>query len=180
MEGQTFSMEGTNVQDFLGNWALQLQIIGAVAVAMLLGGAIGFERELANKPAGFRTHMLLAGAAALLVGLGDILVEGFSAADYGEHLRVDPLRIVEAVVTGVAFLGAGTIFRGGSNGNAIAGLTTAASLLLVSGVGITVAMGQYVLAVGVTLLTLVVLRVLHLFEPRGRKPAARAAGSKDE
>lgn len=163
--------------DIFANWDLQLRIIGAVALAMLLGGTIGYERELANKPAGFRTHMLLAGAAALLVGLGDILVEGFSETPFGEYLRVDPLRIVEAVVTGVAFLGAGTIFRGGANGSGIAGLTTAASLLLVSGVGMTVAMEQYLLAVGVTLLTLVVLRVLHILEPRGQAARRRKSGA---
>ena len=55
------------------NLGMQFEIIGEVALAMLLGGIIGFEREVANKPAGFRTQMLVAGAAALLVGLGDAL-----------------------------------------------------------------------------------------------------------
>lgn len=149
--------------DWLANWDIQLQVVGMVALAMLLGGIIGLERELANRPAGFRTHMLIAGAAALLVGLGDVLIGVFAAAEYGEFLRTDPLRIVEAVVTGVAFLGAGTIFRH-STGNVVAGLTTAASMLLVAGVGITVAMGQYVLALGVTLLSLVVLRAVRVIE----------------
>lgn len=146
--------------EFIVGWETQLRVVGAVAIAMLLGGIIGIEREMANKPAGFRTHMLLAGAAALLTGLADVLAEGFAAASYSELLRVDPLRIVEAIVTGVAFLGAGTIFRA-ANGDAVSGLTTAASLLLVSGVGIAVSMGQYVLAVGVTVLTLVVLSIIH-------------------
>src|SRR5688500_12591546 len=56
------------VQDLLANWQLQLQVLGTTAYAMLLGGAIGVEREMKNRPAGFRTHMLVAGAAALLVG----------------------------------------------------------------------------------------------------------------
>ena len=155
------------------DWLLQLRIVGAVAIAMILGGAIGFEREMAAKPAGFRTHMLLAGAAALLVGLGDLLVTGFSQAPYAEYLRVDPLRIVEAVVTGVAFLGAGTIFRGGADGTAGSGLTTAASLLLVSGIGITVGVGQHVLAVGVTVLALVVLYAVNRLEGRARGRRAR-------
>lgn len=149
--------------EFLANWDGQLRVIGAVAIAMLLGGIIGFEREMANKPAGFRTHMLLAGAAALITSLADVLAQGFASANYSELLRVDPLRVVEAVVTGVAFLGAGTIFRSAS-GNAVAGLTTAASLLLVSGVGIAVTMGQYVMAVGVTALTYVVLKLIHGME----------------
>ena len=160
----------------LENWEQQLQVVGAVALAMVLGGVIGFERELANKPAGFRTHMLLAGAAALLVGLGDILVSSFSATGYGEQLRTDPLRIVEAIVTGVAFLGAGTIFRGGRDGDTIAGLTTAASLLLVAGIGITVTMGEYVLAVATTILALLVLRLVNIFELKWRKSSKKNRG----
>ncbi|MDN5870416.1 MAG: MgtC/SapB family protein [Nitrococcus sp.] len=145
--------------DFLLQWEEQLRVIGAVAIAMLLGGIIGYEREMASKPAGFRTHMLLAGAAALITSLADLLAEGFASANYSELLRIDPLRVVEAVVTGVAFLGAGTIFRSGG-GNVVAGLTTATSLLLVSGIGIAVTMGQYVIAVGVTALTYAVLKLI--------------------
>ena len=59
------------------NWLMQFEIIGEVALAMLLGGVIGFEREVADKPAGFRTQMLVAGAAALLVGLGDAMLLHF-------------------------------------------------------------------------------------------------------
>ena len=88
----------------------ELKVTGQVAVAMVLGGLIGLERETANKPAGFRTHMLVAGAAALLVGLGHALIEEFDRHT-GLRLQSDPIRIVEAIVTGVSFLGAGTIFR---------------------------------------------------------------------
>ncbi|HEV8341888.1 MAG TPA: MgtC/SapB family protein, partial [Candidatus Binatia bacterium] len=63
----------------MADWLTQLTIIGEVALAILLGGIIGIEREVANKPAGFRTHMLVAGAAALLVGLGDALIRRFGA-----------------------------------------------------------------------------------------------------
>jgi len=59
----------------------ELQILVHVGLAMLLGGVIGFERELENKPAGLRTHMLVAGAAALLVALGDVVVEHFAVDD---------------------------------------------------------------------------------------------------
>lgn len=147
----------------LGDLSAQLQILARVAVAMLLGGLVGIEREYANKPAGFRTHMLVAGAAALLVGLADVLVERFSAETYGDILRTDPLRIVEAVITGVSFLGAGTIFRR-SRDNVIKGLTTAASLLLVSAIGMAAALEQFVLAISVALLSLVVLRVMRLID----------------
>ncbi|MGH7966393.1 MAG: MgtC/SapB family protein [Candidatus Binatia bacterium] len=142
---------------------VQLEILGSVALAMLLGALIGIDREIANRPAGLRTHMLVAGAAALLVSLGDVLVEHFNAELNNNVLRSDPIRIIEAVVTGVSFLGAGTIIRGESN-ESVKGLTTAASLLFVAGVGICVALSQLVLAVGVTILVLIILRGLRPVE----------------
>jgi hypothetical protein len=93
------------------DWLTQLQVIAEVALAILLGGVIGIERELANKPAGFRTHMLVAGSAALLVGLGEALVQRFATSDYAAIIQSDPMRIVGAIITGISFLGAGTIFR---------------------------------------------------------------------
>jgi putative Mg2+ transporter-C (MgtC) family protein len=143
-------------------WSIpQLQIIGEIALAMLLGGVIGFERETANRPAGFRTHMLVAGAAALLVGMGDIFLDAFDKTGL-DLITSDPLRIVEAIIAGVSFLGAGTIFQAGRE-NRVQGLTTAASLLLVSGIGISVALHQFVIAIGVTALTLAVLIAPRLF-----------------
>ena len=146
------------------NWLMQFEIIGEVALAMLLGGVIGFERELADKPAGFRTQMLVAGAAALLVGLGDAMLLRFMS-DPKLQATADPIRIVEAIVTGISFLGAGTIFRR-SESEQVQGLTTAASILLCAAVGISVALRQFVLAVGVTLLALLVLRGLTGIEHR--------------
>ena len=77
------------------NWLMQLEIVGEVALAMLLGGVIGFEREVADKPAGFRTQMLVAGAACLLVGLGDamllrFLAEGKSNQESAALLSLSP------------------------------------------------------------------------------------------
>jgi putative Mg2+ transporter-C (MgtC) family protein len=139
----------------------ELKMVGEVALAMLLGGLIGIEREAAHKPAGFRTHMLVSGAAALLVGLGHALV-----IEFGQHatlrLQSDPIRIVEAIVTGVSFLGAGTIFR--AKGEHIEGLTTAASLLLSAALGVCVAVERFLLAGSVTLLALVVLRGVRFIE----------------
>ena len=146
------------------NWAMQFEIIGEVALAMLLGGVIGFERELADKPAGFRTQMLVAGAAALLVGLGDALLLRF-IVEGKTNVNSDPIRIVEAIVTGISFLGAGTIIRRGSS-EQVKGLTTAASILFCAAVGISVALRQFVLAIGVTLLALFVLRGLTGIENR--------------
>src|SRR5690606_36415700 len=98
--------------DFIDlNWQVQVQSVIAVLIAALLGGIVGMERELADRPAGLRTHAILAAAACLLVTLPDVLLEYYAAEAVPEILRADPIRIIEAVVTGTAFLGAGTIFR---------------------------------------------------------------------
>lgn len=149
-----------------------LLILGEVAIAMLLGGVIGAERELADKPAGLRTHMLIAGAAALLVGLADAMIHRFTTA--GEAIRSDPLRVIEAVVTAVGFLGAGMILRRG-DGEHVEGLTTAASVLFAAAVGVCVALQEFLLAAGVTLLDLATLRGAKVIETRIRR--ARRARS---
>ncbi|MFP7721364.1 MgtC/SapB family protein [Lysobacter sp. A3-1-A15] len=139
----------------------QLAVVGGVAYAMVLGGVIGFERELRDRPAGFRTHMLVAGAAALLVGMERLVLEDHLGL--GALLQVDPLRLVEAVVAGVAFIGAGTIFARRGNG-AISGITTAATLLMVASIGVSVGFGLHVLAASTTALTLLVLTLLRMLE----------------
>jgi putative Mg2+ transporter-C (MgtC) family protein len=135
----------------------QLQILAYVALAMVLGAVLGLDREIAQKPAGLRTHMLVAGAATLLVALGKMLVAHFAAESGHTTVQSDPLRIIEAVITGVSFLGAGTIIRHSST-DQVEGLTTAASLLFAAAVGVTVAVGQVVLATGITILALLTLR----------------------
>lgn len=141
-----------------GQWWL----LASVAYAMVLGGVIGFERELKNRPAGFRTHMLVAGASAFLVGLGELVMSD-PRYHRNDLLTLDPLRMVEAVIAGVAFIGAGTIFATRGT-QAVAGITTAASLLMVAVTGVAVGFRYYVLAFAVTLLTLAVLAVLNLVE----------------
>lgn len=137
----------------------QLQIILEVALALFLGGIIGFEREAADKPAGLRTHMLVAGAAALLVGLSDTMVQRFSQSFSADLVRSDPIRVIEAIISGVSFLGAGTIIRRGGS-ERVEGLTTAASLLFVAGLGVCVALRQFLLAIVAALLVLATLRLL--------------------
>jgi putative Mg2+ transporter-C (MgtC) family protein len=154
------------MESLSAHWSEQLAVLATVACAMLLGGAVGFERELRDRPAGFRTHMLVAGAAALLVGLGQLLVDRYAQQQYADAVwRVDPLRLVEAVVAAVGFLGAGAIFRR-SGGDSVAGLTTAASLLMVAAIGIAAGVQAWWLAAGATALTLAVLRVLAWVEQR--------------
>jgi len=147
----------------------QWWVVAGTAYAMLLGGLVGYERETKNRPAGFRTHMLVAAAATLLIEIGELLMTGTRYRD-GGSVQMDPLRLVEAVISGVAFIGAGTIFAARS-GNGVAGITTAASLLMVAIIGVAVGFGFYLLSLAVTGLTLLVLGALGLFE-RGRKPPA--------
>ena len=115
------------------DWHPQLSVVVTTGYAMVLGGVIGFEREMKNRPAGFRTHMLVAGAAALLLGIG-LLVLADPSVPHFKRIQIDPLRLMEAVVAGVAFIGAGTIF-GARGRDTVAGITTAASLLMVAVIG---------------------------------------------
>lgn len=150
------------------DWIEELRVLPGILYAMALGGAIGFERELKDRPAGFRTHMLVAGTAALLLGLSRMILEDAHYA--GTGLQIDPLRLVEAVVAGISFIGAGTIFAS-RGGRGVQGITTAASLLTVASIGITVGFGYHVLALAITLLTLAVLTVLRWLERRAIDPA---------
>jgi putative Mg2+ transporter-C (MgtC) family protein len=135
-------------------------------LAALLGGAVGVERETSHKPAGFRTHILISLGAALLTELSigiSFSVEGF---------RADPGRIAAQIVTGVGFLGAGTILQGKGN---IVGLTTAASIWVVAAIGMAVGAGFPLLAITTTVVAVVALRVLWRFEKQlaRRAPAER-------
>ncbi|WP_158986856.1 MgtC/SapB family protein [Lysobacter panacisoli] len=157
------------------DWMLQLQVLADTAIAMALGGAIGFERELKNRPAGFRTHMLVAGAAALLVGLGQLVLEDHRL-DSDLRVTVDPLRLVEAVIAGVSFIGAGTIFaRRGSD--VVVGITTAASILMVAVIGVMCGFRYHLLAGLATALTLLVLSAIATVE---RSLAAKARKLRDK
>jgi putative Mg2+ transporter-C (MgtC) family protein len=141
----------------------ELAILGRIALAMVLGGAIGFEREIEHKPAGLRTHMLVTGAAVVFVAAGFLIGQKFEQDLSSQVVRVSPVTVLEAVITGVSFLGAGTIIRDQSQRH-IEGLTTAASLLFAAGVGVMVALSEYLLALGGTVLVLVTLRLLHVID----------------
>jgi putative Mg2+ transporter-C (MgtC) family protein len=142
-----------------------LWILVRVAAAMLLGGVLGIEREIGRHAAGLRTHMLVAGAAALIVSLGDIVSQHFAAEPYRELLQMDPVRLIEAVVAAVGFVGAGAILRDRS-GDRVQGLTTASSLLMAAAIGIAAGLGKYALALGASLLCVVVLAVFRRLEGR--------------
>jgi len=124
-------------------------------LAFLLGGIVGFERETHNRPAGFRTHILVCVGSALIMLVS---AYGFSGSGVITAQAVDPSRIAAQVVTGVGFLGAGTIFRHGST---VTGLTTAATLWLVSGVGLAVGIGYYAGASIATVMAIISLALLR-------------------
>jgi putative Mg2+ transporter-C (MgtC) family protein len=150
----------------------ELVILGQVTIALLLAGVIGLERELADKPAGIRTHMLVGAASCLLVGLSELMIERAHDTSWS-LIQADPLRVLEAVVTGVAVLGAGTILRP-HDANRVEGLTTAASLFFTAGIGIACALDQYLTAAGATILIWLTLRVLGRFEARHVEPRAES------
>lgn len=130
----------------------ELQMLGKIVLAALLGGLVGLEREFAEKPAGLRTHMLVGATAAFFVMLGGHMLDTFEPRDI---LTADPVRVVEAIVVGISFLGAGTILKYNQQGERVVeGLTTSASILSVAAIGIAVALNVFVLALGVTLLNL--------------------------
>ena len=150
-------------------WEMQVYVVARIAFAMLLGGLIGLEREIKDRPAGFRTHTLVAAAAAMLTGMGEMMLA--QAQHNEERVQIDPFRLVEAVIAGVAFIGAGTMIA--QRGRTIAGITTAASLLMVAVIGVAVGFGHGWLALLATLLTLAVLSVLAWMERRVSRGKAR-------
>ena len=103
-----------NVPEWMSVGSHEWKILAEVALAMVLGGVIGLEREIATKPAGFRTHMLVAGASALLAGLAFSLLDHSLRITGTGAVAADPIRILQAITIGVSFLGAGTIVRGGT------------------------------------------------------------------
>jgi putative Mg2+ transporter-C (MgtC) family protein len=143
--------------------ASDLALLPRLFAALLLTGLLGWDRERKNRPAGLRTHMLVGISACSFVLLGELFVDKF-ARDEPSSLRFDPIRIVEATVAGVSFLGAGTIFVMGNR--RIFGLTTAGSLLASAAVGMMAALEHYVLAISTTLILLVVITGLHRLEAR--------------
>mgnify|MGYP006273448841 CR=1 FL=1 len=150
-------------------WQVLLLRLGGAAV---LCGLVGLEREMQGRPAGLRTHILV-GLASAVYTL--IMVELVSRADsYPDIARVDPIRIVEAVTGGVAFLAAGLIVF---TSDKVRGLTTGAGLWLSAAVGLSVGLGLWPLAGLATILSLAVIHLLgRLEEKAGREARDRRDG----
>ena len=115
-------------------------------LSAVLGGAIGFQREMSHKPAGLRTHILISLGSALFTVVS---IFGFAGT-------VDPARVAAGVVTGIGFIGAGVIFRG-MKGDKVVGITTAASVWITAAIGIACGVGLYIIAVATTAISVIVL-----------------------
>ncbi len=135
----------------------QLDLALRLTVGLLLGAVIGFERELHSQPAGFRTHSVVALGAAIFT-----VVSAYAFSGPGS----DPTRIAAQIVSGIGFIGAGTIIQ--SRGQ-VRGLTTAASLWSVAGIGMAAGAGLYGVAVIGTVLMLVILSLFDWAESYARR-----------
>lgn len=132
---------------------IEIELIGRLALGFVLSGIVGLEREVSLKPAGLRTH--------ILVGLGSTLLTILSSHGFPGS---DPSRVAASIVVGIGFLGAGTIIK---TEQKVIGLTTAATLWIVSSIGIAAGSGYYLLAIAVAILAFLVLR-LAIFEKSDR------------
>lgn len=132
------------------------QILARLLLATILGGLIGFERESRHRAAGFRTHILVCVGSALIMLTSIYIFEIHKGV-----ADVDPSRIAAQVITGIGFLGAGTILRAGAT---VKGLTTAASLWAVAGIGLAVGCGFYFASVITTILVGITLVIFSKME----------------
>jgi putative Mg2+ transporter-C (MgtC) family protein len=147
-----------------------LDYLVKLTVAMVLSGVVGLERQWRRKPAGLRTHMLVCLGSLIFTLLGfDLLAREGTAS-----LRVDPLRIVEAIVGGLGFLGAGAIIQARGS---VQGLTTATSIWTMGALGVAVGIGNYPIAILTTLFSILVLSIVDRFEKRFLRAESSGKGS---
>jgi putative Mg2+ transporter-C (MgtC) family protein len=140
-------------------------VAARLLLAAIFGAAIGFEREWRNRPAGLRTHILVCVAAATFAILTIEIAHApmFTTDTMKDAVKFDPIRVVEAVTAGVAFLAAGVvIFTRGQ----VHGLTTGAGMWLAGAIGVACGLGLWQIAGFATLLALVVLGLLHTLEAK--------------
>lgn len=146
------------IMELLPDW-LFVERAGQLVLAALFAGAVGFERERRDQEAGLRTHMMVGIGACLFTILMISLVDRFD--DLGNGVRSDPIRIVGAITSGIAFLAAGAIIQARGE---VKGLTTGASLWVVGALGLACGLSEYGLAVIAVVLTLVILRLVKKVE----------------
>ena len=137
-----------------------VEMLLRMGTGVLLGAAVGYEREVTGRPAGLRTHLVVALASTTFMLVSTQFVY-FQHYDQDDLVAVDTSRIAASVVTGVGFLGAGAILR---TGISVQGLTTAASLWLVAALGLAAGGGMYLVAVTATIVSLLALTVMRRVE----------------
>ena len=131
-----------------------LDIVVKLLIATVLSGLVGLEREFHGRPAGLRTHILVCLGATIIIASSQAIQEHFTAQGADSVFRIDPWRISAGIVTGIGFLGGGTILK---SNDLIRGLTTAACIWFIAGIGIIVGLGLYIPAIMTTLIGLLVL-----------------------
>jgi putative Mg2+ transporter-C (MgtC) family protein len=144
-------------------WTKEAGSLVSLLLAVLLGGAVGLEREFRGRPAGLRTHILVCLGATLIMITSQRMAVVSQDLPAPFRIVVDPGRIAAGIVTGIGFLGAGAILR---IGDLVRGLTTAGTIWLVAALGISLGQGLYLLATACTVLVLAVLTVLSRVESR--------------
>jgi putative Mg2+ transporter-C (MgtC) family protein len=152
-----------------------MELVIRLTAGAFAGGVLGWEREVHEKTAGLRTHMMVALGAATIVVIGHQMIASIGPDD--RKFQLDPQRLLEAVVGGVGFLGAGAIIQ--SRGS-VKGLTTAASVWLSAAIGIACGTGYYAIAVISTSLGLIVLFCLQFLQPAAVHEKVKAACTGDE
>ena len=161
---------------FLGEAISPQDLVVRLVAAVLLGGVLGFEREVQAKPAGLRTHMMVSlGAACFSLAALGFAQQAVGSLDSPAATQVDPTRVVDGIVGGIGFLGAGAIIR---NSGSVEGLTTAGSIWLVGAIGIACGAGNFLLAGVAVVLAVLILLVVGWAEHRlvARAPKPRAPG----
>jgi putative Mg2+ transporter-C (MgtC) family protein len=142
--------------------SVNLDIALRLVASLLIGGLIGLERSYHGRPAGFRTHSLVCLSTSLLMLVTVYETHWFPSLSQG-RISLDPTRMAQGIMTGIGFLGAGTIMK---DGLSVRGLTTAASIWITAAIGILIGIGFYVPAVIATVLTLGTLSVFRWIESR--------------
>ena len=134
-----------------------------LVVSAIFGGIVGMERGSGDRPAGFRTHILVCAGSTLIMLVSLYGFDGFDAQPFEYPRNRDSARIAAQVVSGIGFLGAGTILH---EGVTIRGLTTAASLWMVSAIGLAVGAGMFLVGGAATAITMITLVTFHNWEKR--------------
>lgn len=156
-------MKGESALELLQEFFYQFEIYFRILISAILGFIIGWDRSLKNKPAGVKTYTFVSVACTLIT-----LVSMYSAemyVDYSDTFRVDPMRLAAQIVSGLGFLGAGVILK---NNMQVQGLTSAAMIFFVGGVGIGIGAGFYSVVIFAVFTCLIIVKIGNMLEKSNR------------